>query len=114
MKKIVLMISLLFICGCNPYKDYSYIAEIDLNDDPQKVCGEKVYFSDDIWDNEITISSIIDRIYEACDIDNKNKTVDNYNQVKEEIDYLISNSDDYTKEEFIDELENIYDNLLDK
>lgn len=112
MKKTILIISLLLICGCNPYKDYSFIAEIDLSDDPHKVCGEKIYFSDDIWDNEITIDSIIDRIYDACDIYNKNEIIDNFNEAKNEIDYLISNSDDYTKEEFISELEYIYDYLL--
>lgn len=109
MKKIILMISLLFICGCKVEKN---IYKIDLSNDPYNICGEKIYFSNDSWDDEIDIDDIIERIYYACDIDNKNEILDNYNEAKNEIDYLISNSDDYTKEEFINELEYIYDYLL--
>lgn len=65
MKKILLLlICLCFLSGC---KDKKNIYEIELND-PYKVCGQIVYFSNNSNGKEIQIDDIIDDIKYACGI----------------------------------------------
>lgn len=63
-KALLLCIGLLFITGCDdPATDDTYKIKIK---DPYIICGEKIYFSNDSYNDEVDINDIIETIQEAC------------------------------------------------
>lgn len=102
-KNIILLLSLFILTGCENDNNSNTTYKIKLNKEPYVVCGKKIYFSDNSYENEISIEQIIETIKEECNINGSE-------MAKEEIEDILS-TQDYSKEEILYHLRDAYDYL---
>ena len=67
----------MLVCGCK----YTELSEndyvININD-PYKVCGQKIYFTNNANEKSIDLKDVIDTIKEACRVNEMENILDEY------------------------------------